>query len=55
MRSFRYILLAVVAMLCCLGTGAQELNCTFDVDSKNAVLKAEFTKKVEEIKPHIVV
>ena len=34
MRSFRYILLAVVAMLCCLGTGAQELNCTFDVDSK---------------------
>ena len=34
MRSFRNILLAVVAMLCCLGTGAQELNCTFDVDSK---------------------
>lgn len=34
MRSFRNILLAVVALLCCLGAGAQELNCTFEVDSK---------------------
>ena len=34
MRSFRNILLAAVAGLCCLGAGAQELNCTFDIDSK---------------------
>jgi hypothetical protein len=34
MISFRKILLAAVAALCCLGVGAQELNCTFEIDSK---------------------
>ena len=27
-------MLATVALLCCFGTGAQELKCTFDIDSK---------------------
>ena len=34
MRSFRNILLAAVAAFCCLGVTAQELNCTFEIDSK---------------------
>ena len=34
MRSIRKILLATAATLCCLGAGAQELNCTFDIDSR---------------------
>ena len=34
MRSFRKILLVAAAALCCLGAVAQELNCTFEIDSK---------------------
>ena len=34
MRSIRKILLVTAATLCCLGAGAQELNCTFDIDSR---------------------
>ena len=34
MISFKKILLVAAAALCCLGAVAQELNCTFEVDSK---------------------
>lgn len=34
MRSIRRILLLAVASLACLGVTAQELNCTFEIDSK---------------------
>ena len=34
MRNFKKILLAALAMLSCLGATAQELNCTFEIDSK---------------------
>lgn len=34
MISFRKILIAAVAAFCCLAAGAQELNCTFEIDAK---------------------
>ena len=34
MRRLRNILLAAMAAICCFGVSAQELNCTFEVDSK---------------------
>jgi len=34
MIRFKKILLAAVAIFCCFGAAAQELNCTFDIDTK---------------------
>lgn len=34
MKRFRNIFFAIVAIICCLDASAQELNCTFEIDSK---------------------
>lgn len=55
MRSIRRILLIAVASLACLGVTAQELNCTFEIDSKKVknANKEIFTTLQEAINEYL--
>ena len=55
MRSIRRILLLAVASLACLGVTAQELNCTFEIDSKKVknANKEIFTTLQEAINEYL--